>query len=80
MSEKVAQVLQAALELSVEERADFLDAFQTAVAEKENVLPFDEEWLAEIQRRGEAYDRGEMQSYTWEEVKERLQKRISGNE
>jgi putative addiction module component (TIGR02574 family) len=80
MSEKVAQVLQAALELSLEERADFLDAFQTAVAGKENVLPFDEEWLAEIQRRSEAYDRGEMQSYTWEEVKKRLQKRISGNE
>jgi len=80
MSEKVADLVKAVLELSREEQADFLDAYQIARCRGESGLPFDPEWLDEIDRRSEAYERGEMKSYTWDEVKARLNQRIKSGE
>ena len=77
MSEKVDRVLQAALALSNEERADFLDAFQIAVCEREE-LPFDEAWMAEIDRRSDQLARGEVQSIPGDEVEARIRKRLAG--
>jgi putative addiction module component (TIGR02574 family) len=70
MSEKVEKVLQAALELTREERSDFLGAFQSALVQEGGIPPLDDEWLAEIERRSQAYERGEMKTYSWAEVRD----------
>lgn len=72
MSEKVDQLLKAVLGLSREEQADFLDAYQIARCRVENGLPFDEEWLEEIERRIAEVDQGEAKTSSWEEVKRRV--------
>lgn len=80
MSEKVNDLVKAVLDLSREDQADFLDAYQIARCREENGLPFDAEWIDEIERRTAELDRGEAKTSSWEEVKERLQKRMNGRE
>jgi putative addiction module component (TIGR02574 family) len=76
MSGAVEQLLQAALALSDEEQLQFVTALGAAMDER-GLRPFDDSWLAEIQRRSAEYDAGTVKPTPWPEVKERARRRAS---
>jgi putative addiction module component (TIGR02574 family) len=71
MNERVKNIAEQARQLTSEERLELL-ALLEEMAEEE--MEFDPAQIEEWQRRSAAYDRGEIQSYTWEEVKARIWK------
>ena len=68
-------VLSAAAQLSVADRLRLIDELAASV-------PYDEppslspEWLAEIERRSTELDAGAVAAVPWEEVRQRLRKRV----
>ena len=70
MSQAVEQLLDAALALPDEEQLRLVDALLAAVDER-GLRPFEDTWLAEIQRRSAEFDAGTVKSIPWAEVKER---------
>jgi putative addiction module component (TIGR02574 family) len=76
MSQQVEQLLQAALALSDEDQLQLVAALNAAVDER-GLRPFDDSWLAEIQRRSAEYDAGTVKPLPWEEVKERARREAS---
>lgn len=70
MAPAVQQLLQSALALPDEEQMQFVTALLAAVDER-GLRPFDDEWLAEVQRRSAEYDAGGVQPIPWAEVKEK---------
>lgn len=69
MSPNVQQILQSAMAMSDEEQLQLVSALLAAVDER-GLRPFDDSWLAEIQRRSAEYDAGGVQSIPWSVVKE----------
>jgi putative addiction module component (TIGR02574 family) len=71
MTQAAQQVLQSALSLSGEEQLELLAALLAAVDER-GLRPFDDTWLAEIQRRSAEFDAGAVKPIPWSEVKEQV--------
>ncbi len=70
----VDTLLAEATRLPASDRIDLIDALWGTLGEDE-LPPISEEWLAEIQRRSDAFDAGETTTRSWDEVyKESLAK------
>jgi putative addiction module component (TIGR02574 family) len=76
MSQGVETLLKAALDLPDEEQLQLLAALSAAVDEK-GLRPFDDAWLAEIQRRSAEFDAGSVKPIPWSEVQERARREAS---
>jgi putative addiction module component (TIGR02574 family) len=74
MNSTLEQVRQAALALPEEQRVQLVDDL-IATLTPENAAPLDDAWLAEVERRSEAFDAGGVDSFSWDEVKERARRR-----
>jgi putative addiction module component (TIGR02574 family) len=72
MNERVRHIARQARNLTPDERADLLGLLSDMVeGEAYEIGP---ELLEECERRWEAYERGEVKAYAWEEVKARIWK------
>ncbi len=69
----VQEILDAAQALPPAERAQLIHALWESVSPDDWTLPSDE-WIAESQRRSEAYDSGEMTGSPWSEVRQRARR------
>ncbi len=69
MTHSVQQILHSALALSDDEQLQLVSALLAAVDER-GLRPFDDAWVAEIQRRSAEYDRGTVQPIPWSEVRQ----------
>ena len=78
MSEKVDQLLESALQLPDEEKLELLAALTTAIEER-GLRPFDDSWLEEIERRSAEFDAGKVSATPWEEVKQRVHRKVFGD-
>lgn len=74
MSTQYQDVLQAAMSLPEGDRMELVDTL-IASFEPDAALPFDDAWLAEIQRRSAEYEAGLVQATPWSVVKERVRQR-----
>jgi putative addiction module component (TIGR02574 family) len=72
MNERVRHIADQARKLTPEERAELLDALSEMV--EDEVFEPSAELLEECERRWQAYERGEVKSYSWEEVRARIWK------
>ena len=77
MGEQVDRLLQAALTLPDEDQLQLLDALAAALDER-GVRPFDESWVAEIERRSAEYDAGAIQAVPWPQVRARASSAMRG--
>ena len=77
MSPATEHLLQSALALPEEERLQLVEAL---LAECDQALtrPFEDAWLAEIQRRSAQIDAGTAILTPWPEVKRRVRERLEG--
>ena len=68
-------ILSAAAQLSVSDRLRLIDELAGSVPDDEppSLSP---EWLAEIERRSAEIDSGAVSAIPWEEVRQRLRKRV----
>jgi hypothetical protein len=73
MSPQTEQLFYSALELPEVERIELAEALLATATPT-----LDPEWFAEIQRRSEEIDRGEVTLRTWSEVKQRSRERLLG--
>lgn len=71
MTQAAKDVLQAALALPAEDRAELLDELIVA-RDEADPSPLSAEWMAEIERRSADFDAGLVQRIPWEEVKRRV--------
>jgi putative addiction module component (TIGR02574 family) len=78
MSQNIEMLLQAVLALSDEEQLQLVAALQSALDER-GLRPFDDSWLAEIQRRSAEYDAGVGKAIPWAEVKERARREAASH-
>jgi putative addiction module component (TIGR02574 family) len=72
MNDRVKQLFDQAQQLSPEEQAELLDLL-LAVAPEPGPA-WEKAWAEECERRWQAYQRGDVKSYSWEEVKAQLRK------
>jgi putative addiction module component (TIGR02574 family) len=72
MNERVKHIADQARQLTQEELAELMDTL--ADMAEEDSGPIDPALAAECERRWEAYEHGEVKSYSWEEVKAQLRK------
>ena len=77
MSPGTEQLFQAVLALPEDERSELIEAL-LASQDQPDELPFDPEWLAEIQRRSAEMDSGSVQLTPWSIVRERVRQRLEG--
>jgi putative addiction module component (TIGR02574 family) len=70
MNERVKHIFSQAQQLLPEERAELMDMLLAATPAPD--ADWEKAWAEEAERRWQAYKRGEMQSYSWDEVKARL--------
>lgn len=77
VSPATEQLLQSVLALPEDERFQLVEAL---LAECDQILarPFDDAWLAEIQRRSAQIDAGTATLTPWPEVKRRVRQRLEG--
>lgn len=75
MSPTAEQLLQSALALPAEDRVELAEAL-LAETDEPTGLPFNEAWLAEVQRRSAKIDAGTDVGTPWAEVKQRVRERI----
>jgi putative addiction module component (TIGR02574 family) len=75
MSQGVEKILQAAMALPDQEQLQLVAALLAAVDER-GLRPFDDSWLAEIQRRSAEFDAGGIKPIPWSEVKERTHREV----
>ncbi len=68
-------VLSAAAQLSVADRLRLIDELAGSVPDDEPPT-LSPEWLAEIERRSAEIDTGAASTVPWEEVRQRLQKKV----
>jgi putative addiction module component (TIGR02574 family) len=71
-------VLTAATELSIVEKVQLIEALWDTVPEAD-LPPLSDEWLAEIRRRSEEYDTGQVTTIPWEIVRAEALRRIGNN-
>jgi putative addiction module component (TIGR02574 family) len=69
----VQEILDAAQTLPSPERARLIHALWQSVSPDDWTPPSDE-WIAEAQRRSEAYDAGQMTASPWSEVRQRARR------
>jgi putative addiction module component (TIGR02574 family) len=69
------QLFQSALALPEEERLELVEAL-LAECDRALTRPFDDAWLAEVQRRSAEIDAGTATLTPWPEVKQRVRKRL----
>ncbi len=67
MNERVKLLSEAAAKLTPEERVELVERINLTLLDRQ--VEIDGAWDKEVERRMEAYRRGEMKSYAWEEVK-----------
>jgi putative addiction module component (TIGR02574 family) len=67
-------ILRAASNLATEERLQLIETLWETLSPDHWPVP-SPDWQAEIQRRSEALDRGEMETQSWEEVRAAARKR-----
>lgn len=65
------EVLDAAMTLPVEQRADLIDTLITSLPSGKDG-PLSDEWMAEIARRSAEVDAGTAELIPWEEVRRRV--------
>ena len=70
----VQEILDAARALPSSERAQLIRALWESVSPDDWAPPSDE-WIAEAQRRSEAYDAGQMTASPWPEVRQRARRK-----
>jgi putative addiction module component (TIGR02574 family) len=70
----VEEILDAAQTLPSGERAQLIHALWATVS-SDDWTPPSNDWLAEAQRRSEAYDAGEMTAAPWSEVRQRARRK-----
>jgi putative addiction module component (TIGR02574 family) len=70
----VEEILIAAEALPIAERARLIYALWSTVSPDDWVGPSDD-WVAEAQRRSEAYDSGEMTASSWSDVRQRARRK-----
>jgi putative addiction module component (TIGR02574 family) len=75
MSKTAEELLRAAQALPTSEQVELIAALFAGLDDADSP-PISPEWLAEIQRRSAAYDRGETTAAPWAEVRARLQARM----
>ena len=68
------EILVAAQSLPSTERAQLISALWEGVSPDDWVLP-DKQWIAEANRRSDAYDCGEISGSSWPEVRERVRRK-----
>lgn len=73
------EILDAAQMLPPGERAQTIHALWESVA-PEDWTPPNEAWLAEAQRRSDAYDAGQMTASPWSEVRQRARRKAGLDE
>ena len=73
MSPAVDELLQCALTLSDEELRELATELVSAI-DVRRLLPLDNAWLAEIERRSAEFDAGSVVARPWREVKERAKR------
>ena len=78
MSTALKQVLKGALSLSEPEKLELVDEILSTLAVEEAAL-LEDAWLAEIERRSAAYDKGRMKTVAWEKVIARARRRRRAN-
>ncbi len=71
MSPATEDILRAALALTEQERAEFVEELLAAQPDTGD-LPFDPAWLSEIQRRSTEIDQGRVVLTSWAEVRDRV--------
>jgi putative addiction module component (TIGR02574 family) len=69
------RLFQAVLALPEEERSELIEALLVS-QDQPDELPFDQEWLAEIQSRSAEVDSGSVQLTPWSIVRERVRQRL----
>jgi len=69
-SESARRILEAALELPEAERANV--AAELMASLPSNELDGDQAWLTELERRAEAFRRGEIEGTPWDQVERRI--------
>jgi putative addiction module component (TIGR02574 family) len=72
MNERVKQIADQARQLTADEQAEPVDELLAMMHEPS--LEWEKAWAEEAERRWKAYERGEMKSYSWKEVKDQLRK------
>jgi putative addiction module component (TIGR02574 family) len=75
VTEATEQLLKTALALPDEERLALVEAL-LAECDRTLARPFDDAWLAEIQRRSAEIDAGTAALTPWPEVKRRVRERL----
>jgi putative addiction module component (TIGR02574 family) len=77
MSPAAEQLLQSVLALPEDERLELVEAL-LAKSDQALTRPFDDAWLAEVQRRSAEIDAGTAVLTPWPEVKRRVRQRLEG--
>ncbi|MBI4724259.1 MAG: addiction module protein [Rhodomicrobium sp.] len=67
MNERVKVLSEEAAKLTPEERVELVERINLTL--RDHQAGVDAAWDEEIRRRMEAYRRGEVKTYTWEEIK-----------
>ena len=70
----LSEILTAAQSLPSADRAQLIAALWNDVGPNDWVPP-DDQWIAEANRRSDAYDAGEMSGSPWSEVRERSRRK-----
>jgi putative addiction module component (TIGR02574 family) len=74
------EIAQQALNLSLEDRAYLADVIEQSLAGRDFETPeIASAWMAEIERRAEAYERGETTAEDWRSVVARIRSRHTGS-
>ncbi len=71
-------ILQDALTLPEEQRVQLVDALIQTLSPEEQIT-FDDELLAEVERRCDEVDAGLANTHPWAEVKQRIERRLNRN-
>jgi putative addiction module component (TIGR02574 family) len=72
MSDRTKEILKAALALSPEELAELVDELNIAAADHASP-EVGAAWAAEIERRLAAFDAGQAEKVSWEDIRARLE-------
>ena len=69
MNERVKILSDEAAKLTPEERVELMERISLTLLDHQSEI--EEAWDREAERRFAAYDRGEIETFSWEEVKKR---------
>jgi putative addiction module component (TIGR02574 family) len=75
MSSTMQDVLEAALRLPKDRRAELIDLLEESLDDGQGQL-VSREWRAEIQRRWAEFEQGKVETYSWEEVKKSVNEEL----